>query len=67
MPAGGGGTCWNARVTSCKDIRKGIDTIGGGVTPPSDLTSCNVNGTDGKSSVMPSREFTPGTSAFSDV
>ena len=69
-PAGGGGTCWNARVTSCKDIREGpepFDTVGGGVSPSSDLTSGNMNGTDGKSSVIPSSEFTPGTSAFSDV
>jgi len=69
-PAGGGGTCWNARVTSCKDIREGpepLATVGGGVSPSSDLTSCNMNGTDGKSSAMPSSEFTTGTSAFSDV
>ena len=57
-------------MTSCSDIREGpgpFELVGGGVSPSSDLTSCNMNGTDGKSSAIPSREFTPGTSAFSDV
>jgi hypothetical protein len=57
-------------VTSCKDIREGpgpFELVGGGVSPSSDLTSCNMNDTDGKSSAIPSREFTPGTLAFSDV
>ena len=34
------GTCWNALVTSCKDMRDGAaDIEGGGVSPSSDLTS----------------------------
>ena len=35
-----GGTCWNARVTSCKDILDGgPDPDGGGVPPSSDFIS----------------------------
>ena len=56
------GTCWKARVTSCSDIREGtVDVDGGGVSPSSDLTSCNVNGIAVKSSAIPSREFTAGS------
>lgn len=64
----GVGTCWNARVTSCNDIRDGPwDVVGGGVSPSSDLTSCSVNGTEVRSSAIPWREFTAGSSAFEDV
>lgn len=50
----GVGTCWNARVTSCSDIRDGPwDVVGGGVSPSSDLTSCKVNGTEVRSSAIP--------------
>lgn len=56
------GTCWNARVTSCKDILEGTGTVGlldgGGVSPSSDFTSCSVNGKPVKSSAMPSSELT---------
>lgn len=62
------GTCWKARVTSCSDIRDGpLDVIAGGVSPSSDLTSCRVNGTEVRSSAIPSREFTTGSSAFVEV
>lgn len=53
------GTCWNARVTSESDIREG--TVGGGVSPPSDLTSWRLNGTFVRSSAMPFNEFTEGS------
>lgn len=34
------GTCWNARVTSCRDILDGaLGSEGGGVSPSSDFTS----------------------------
>jgi hypothetical protein len=59
------GTCWNALVTSCKDMREGA--VGGGVSPSSDLTSWIVNGTDERSSAIPSRELTAGTPGLSDV
>lgn len=52
------GTCWNARVTSESDIREGA--VGGGVSPPSDLTSWRLNGTFVRSSAMPFSEFTDG-------
>ena len=52
------GTCWNARVTSESDIREG--TVGGGVSPSSDLTSWRLNGTFVRSSAMPFNEFTDG-------
>ena len=62
------GTCWNARVTSCIDILDGgPEPDGGGVSPSSDFTSCNVNGTAVKSSAMPSREFTAGKAPWADV
>ena len=70
---GGDGTCWNERVTSCKDIRDGplevggLEAVGGGVSPSSDFTSCRVNGTEGRSSAIPFSELTAGTSAFEDV
>ena len=51
------GTCWNALVTSWRDIRDGAEGSGGGVAPSSDLTSCNEKGIDDKSSAIPSKEF----------
>lgn len=62
------GTCWNARVTSWSDILDGTFAadVGGGVSPSSDLTSCNVNGRAVRSSAMPSREFTACTRALSE-
>lgn len=62
------GTCWNARVTSWSDILDGTFAadVGGGVSPSSDLTSCNVNGRAVRSSAMPSREFTACTKALSE-
>lgn len=62
------GTCWNARVTSWSDILDGTFAaeVGGGVSPSSDLTSCNVNGRAVRSSAMPSREFIACTRALSE-
>lgn len=62
------GTCWNARVTSWSDILDGTfaTEVGGGVSPSSDLTSCNVNGRAVRSSAMPSREFTACTRVLSE-
>jgi hypothetical protein len=63
-----GGTCWNARVTSCSDIREGaVEPVGGGVSPSSDFTSCSVNGNAVKSSAMPSKELTACTLALSEA
>ena len=56
------GTCWNARVTSERDIREG--PVGGGVSPSSDLTSWRLNGTFVRSSAMPSSELTEGNGSF---
>ena len=67
----GVGTCWNARVTSCSDIRGcgaagALAIVGGGVSPSSDLTSCSVKLTTGMSmSAIPLSELTAGTSDFS--
>lgn len=62
------GTCWKARVTSYEDIRDGADEPdGGGVSPSSDFTSCNVNGIAVKSSAIPSSELTAWTRPFTDV
>lgn len=38
----GVGTCWNARVTSLRDILEGPAGVGRGGVPLSDLTSCKV-------------------------
>lgn len=40
---------------------------GGGVSPSSDLTSCNVNGRAVKSSAIPSSELTACNPALSEV
>ena len=56
------GTCWKARVTSESDIREGA--VGGGVSPPSDLTSWRLNGTFVRSSAMPFNELTEGKGSF---
>ena len=62
------GTCWNARVTSCRDIRDGAAAVvGGGVSPSSDFTSCRVNGSPVRSSAMPSSELTACTLALSEA
>ena len=62
------GTCWNARVTSCRDIRDGAaELVGGGVSPSSDFTSCSVNGSPVRSSAMPSRELTGCTGSLSEA
>lgn len=52
------GTCWNVRLTSEADMRKGA--VGGGVSPSSDLTSWRLNGTFVRSSAMAFSEFTEG-------
>ena len=62
------GTVWNAFVTSDADILVGgaMGPAGGGV-PPSDLTSCSVNGTAVKSSSNFFREFVVGRDSFSEA
>lgn len=60
------GTCWKALVTSWIDIFEGIaELVGGGVSPPSDLTSWIVNGRAVRSSAIPSSEFTAGIGSLS--
>lgn len=62
------GTCWKARVTSYADIlAHGPEPEGGGVSPPSDLTSCSEKGTPVRSSAMPLSELMGCMCALSGV
>lgn len=61
------GTCWKARVTSCRDIREGPEVGGWDVNPSSTFISGGVKGTG--SSMIPSNEFIvrrPTLSGFCD-